>query len=237
MTFRHGQDPPTDIPGQRPDSGRPGRPGPQSVFGDTGHVQSPGPMLDEHQHGDATQQEGIHREEVARDDPLGLRSQELSPRRSRSAWRRVNISGAQDLPHRRRGNLITETGQLTLDATVPTGHSPWPDARSASWSPPPRVYGRSVPIVVVPLARHQSTVPGQHRCRGDGEDLGSAATRHQPRQTGRPHPIGSVISHAGDLTPQDRVLVMRHPKALIFWLHLSACADQSVPYSRNAGSR
>jgi hypothetical protein len=46
--------------------------------------------------------------------------------------------------------------------------------------------------------------------RSDGEDLGPAATRDQPRQADQPDPIGIVVSHAGDLSTQDRVLVAQH---------------------------
>jgi hypothetical protein len=56
-------------------------------------------MLNEHQHVDATQQDGVHSEEITRDDPLGLCGQELSPRRSGSAWRRVDTPAAVRISH------------------------------------------------------------------------------------------------------------------------------------------
>ena len=63
--------------------------------------------------------EQVGSEEVQRQDPLCLGSQELRPARAVPAGRRVDPGVLEDLPHRRRRHDDAEPGKLTVDPPVP----------------------------------------------------------------------------------------------------------------------
>jgi hypothetical protein len=52
---------------------------------------------------------------------VGLRGQELSPGRSGPLGCGIDSGDLQDLPHRRGGDLVAESDQLALDASIPVG--------------------------------------------------------------------------------------------------------------------
>ena len=88
-----------------------------------------GAMLDDRKdvHLAAVEQAGG--EEVQRQDPPRLRSQELRPARAVPAGRRADAGILEDLPDRRRSHRDAEPGQLAMDPLVPlrlilTGQSP-----------------------------------------------------------------------------------------------------------------
>ena len=56
-----------------------GRPCTVWVLGQAGEVHAPGSELDEEQHVDPPQRDGVDREEIARDDALCLAADELTP--------------------------------------------------------------------------------------------------------------------------------------------------------------
>ena len=60
-------------------------------------------------------------EQVAGEDRLGLRSEELPPRDTRPLRRWVNTGALQDAPHGAGPDLVAETAQLTVDAAVACG--------------------------------------------------------------------------------------------------------------------
>ena len=60
-------------------------------------------------------------EEIQRQDPLRLGPQELRPARSIPARSGVNPGALKDLPHRRRSNRYSQSGQLAVDPPVPPG--------------------------------------------------------------------------------------------------------------------
>ncbi|WP_158847904.1 hypothetical protein [Saccharothrix deserti] len=62
--------------------------------------------------------QGVDVEEVRRDDALGLGGGELAPGRAAAAWGRVDACRAQDLPDRRGGDPVAESGRLAVDASV-----------------------------------------------------------------------------------------------------------------------
>jgi hypothetical protein len=76
-------------------------------------------VFDGDQHMDASQPDGVHGQEVTGDDPVGLGGQELLPPRAGTPRCRVGSGGGQDLPHRRRGDPVTEPGQLALGSAMP----------------------------------------------------------------------------------------------------------------------
>jgi hypothetical protein len=64
------------------------------------------------------QQHGVHVQEAGGEDPGGLGMQELPPRRTRPARRRVDARGTQDLPDGRRRDRHAELRQLAVDPAV-----------------------------------------------------------------------------------------------------------------------
>jgi hypothetical protein len=63
---------------------------------------------------------------------------------------------------------------------------------------------------VVPLARHQPTVPGQQRRRGHREHPAPLAAGNQSRQCRQPQPVTRLVTDPANLAAQDRVLVPEH---------------------------
>jgi hypothetical protein len=59
-------------------------------------------------------------EQVAGQDGVRLRPQELTPRRSGSPRRWVDAGGVQDGPDGGGADLVAEAGELAVDAAVPT---------------------------------------------------------------------------------------------------------------------
>ncbi|MEV4316746.1 hypothetical protein [Actinocrispum sp. NPDC049592] len=86
--------------------------------GDTRDVQPPCAMFEEDQGVEAFAERGVDVEEVRRDDAAGLTGQELFPCGTGSAWSGTDTGRVQDLPYRRRSDLVAETGQLTLDPSM-----------------------------------------------------------------------------------------------------------------------
>jgi len=119
--------------------------------------------------------------EIHRQDGLGLRGEELSPGRTRSARCGIDAGVMQDLPHGRGGDVMVKPDQLAL-------YSPMPPREVLICHPHhqllDRLSGRGKPGLaacgVVPLARDQLAVPDQDRGRSHREDLDPAATRQQP---------------------------------------------------------
>ena len=62
--------------------------------------------------------EQVGREEVAGQDRLSLRTQELRPGRAGAARRGVGSGFPQKLPYRRRRYLHSQAGQLAVDPAV-----------------------------------------------------------------------------------------------------------------------
>ena len=184
------------------------RPGAVRVRGDAGQVGAAGAVLDDDQGIDATQQHGIHMDEVNGEDAAGLRGQELLPRWARAAGCGIDPRGMQDLPHRGAGDRVAEPDEFALHATVPPRRIA---GRDADHQFPDRGCGRrssgSPPAGVVPCARGQSPVPGGQRCRGHQEHLALPAAGDQPGQCRKPHPVARLVADPAGLAAQYRVLV------------------------------
>jgi hypothetical protein len=104
----------------------------------------------------------------------------------------------QDPPHRRRGDVMAEPNQLTLDtpmtpARVLRGH---PDhqlsQRPRSAGVPVRA-GRCSPICGSPICGPELTMPCQQGCRSHREHRRPALTRKQPRQRSQPQPVDARL--------------------------------------------
>jgi hypothetical protein len=88
------------------------------MSGDPSQVHAAGAVLDKEQHVQAAQEYGVDVEEVRGQDRLCLGSQESPPSLTGSLRRRVDARVLEDLPHRRRRQLVAQTGQFAMDAPV-----------------------------------------------------------------------------------------------------------------------
>jgi hypothetical protein len=81
-------------------------------------LDSSGCERDEEEDVDPLHEDGLDREEVAGDHAPSLRSQEGSPRRARSLWRRLETCLEQHLAHGSSGNRDAETFDFAADPFV-----------------------------------------------------------------------------------------------------------------------
>jgi hypothetical protein len=103
----------------------PGYPFTGAAGGEPGQVHPASAVLDEEQHVQAAQEHGVHVEEVHRQDRLGLGFQERPSGLAELPGCGVDARVLQDLPHRRRRDLISQAGQFAVDAPVsPAGVVP-----------------------------------------------------------------------------------------------------------------
>lgn len=90
--------------------------------GHTSDVQAARAVLEEDQRVDPAKIDQVDVQEVAGDDAVGLRRQELSPRRPTSTGSRAYSGNSQDLPDRGGSDPMPEPRELALDpATPPRG--------------------------------------------------------------------------------------------------------------------
>jgi hypothetical protein len=103
------------------------------LSGHADDMQAATSMLDEHQDVDTPSDDRIRVQKIAGDDPLGLRAEELPPRRAGAARRRVKVSGVKNLPDGGCRDLVAEFRQLTLGVGGATMWGfPWPVAVPAT---------------------------------------------------------------------------------------------------------
>jgi hypothetical protein len=88
------------------------------VRGDPEDVDSAPRVLDDEERVEPVQGDGVEVEQVAGESPVGLGSEELGPRGSGSAGRRVDASVVQDLPDGGGADLVAEAGEFAVDASV-----------------------------------------------------------------------------------------------------------------------
>src|SRR5450759_2652542 len=93
--------------------------------GGVAHMDPPAAELDEHQDIQCSEPGGLDGEEVARDDAIRLRPEELGPRWAAAPWCRTEPGGPEEGPDRRRSNPDPELAQLALDPhAAPAGVLP-----------------------------------------------------------------------------------------------------------------
>ena len=94
------------------------RPFARGVRGDAAQVHPAGAVLDKYQDVKSFHQHGVCVQEVHRDDPGGLRAEELPLARARAARRWIDARSMQDLPHGGRRHGDAEFCQFAVDAAV-----------------------------------------------------------------------------------------------------------------------
>jgi hypothetical protein len=124
----------------------------------------PGTELDEEQYVKGLEPDHLHREQVARHDPLGLRSQELRPARSGASRRRAQPVASQQRPDRRGAHPDAELAQLPTDPhATPPGILPRHPQHERDDLGVDRWPARLVLLAVGPLPSDQRAVPAQQR--------------------------------------------------------------------------
>ena len=78
-------------------------------------MDPPAAELDEHEDVERPEPRGLDGEEVAGDDPVGLRPEELSPGRAAAPRGRPRSFRSEQGPYRRRAHAVPELAQLALD--------------------------------------------------------------------------------------------------------------------------
>jgi hypothetical protein len=76
--------------------------------------------LDEAQDVEHLEPDGLDREQVTRDDAPSVDTEELSPGRTGSSWRRAEAVGAKQHPDRGRADSNPELGQFAQDPDPPS---------------------------------------------------------------------------------------------------------------------
>jgi hypothetical protein len=127
-------------------------------------ADAPGRVLDHGQDIDLGAVEQVGREEVARQDRLGLRSQELQPGQSGLLSAGTDAAGLKDLPHSRCRDADAQASQLAVDPAVPPAMVREPAAGSGPGCAAGSPVGRS--------RRARTWQPsGGGRCHGAGARL------------------------------------------------------------------
>ena len=96
-----------------------GEPGAGRVGGDAEDVHPTAGVLDDEERVQPVLGDRVDVEQVAGEDRLGLRSEELRPGRSGPPRRGVDAGGVQDLPDGGGADLVAEAGEFAVDASVP----------------------------------------------------------------------------------------------------------------------
>nr|WP_259405193.1 hypothetical protein [Microbispora sp. H10830] len=196
------------------------------VCGGAEHTDTSGGVLDHRQDVLALSAEGDGLDEVAGQQGIGLRAQEVGPRGGRPLGRRINTCLLEDLPYRGRCDLDTERGELTVDPLITPAWILSDQAQNESADGADR--GRA-PTSLRPADTgmtpvHQIAVPAQDRIRADEEPQPAQdLARHRGHESGEKGPVFGSGSDSGvgaelafkdgDLVTQDENLHVLVPIA------------------------
>lgn len=171
-------------------------------------VNGPGGMFDEEQHVDPLADHRVDAEQIAGQDPLGLRFEELAPGGPTASGSRIQPGAFEDVAHGTGRHADAGTGEFTADALIAPGRALACQAqhRFSNVVAGPGTTGTLARVS--PPAGNQVTVPPQ-QCRRRHEETRPREARQQPRERGQQDPIsvveiGSVhlTAEHGDLVPE-----------------------------------
>jgi hypothetical protein len=173
----------------------------------------PGAELDEEQHVERLEPDRLHREQVARHDPLSLRSKKLRPARPRAARRRAEAVASQQRPDGRGTHSDAELAQLPADShAAPPGVLPGHPEDQLHGLRVDRWPARRALLAVGPLASNQRAVPAQQRLGRDQKrrpplygERPAGGSQQDPVTCGELGPAGLAAQHP-KLMPQDQDL-------------------------------
>jgi hypothetical protein len=148
---------------------------------------------------------------VGCEDPGGLGVQELPPGRARTARRRIDACGVQDLPDGGRRGSYAEFRQFAVNAAVSPQRVLLCRANGkAGGAQDCRGAAGLAPLARVVLRRGQLAVPGQQSRGRDRKDLAPVPARYEPCQCSEPGPVSGLVSRPADVAAQHRVLVAQN---------------------------
>jgi hypothetical protein len=102
-----------------------GDPGAGGMGGDSGDVHAAAAVLDHDEEVEAPEEDGVDVGEVDGEDRVGLGGEELSPGWAGASWGGVEAGGLEDRPDGGRGDLVAESDEFAVDASVaPAGILP-----------------------------------------------------------------------------------------------------------------
>ena len=151
------------------------------VRGDAEDVDSAGGVFDDEEGVEPVQVDGVDVDQVAGENAVGLRAEELRPGRTCSSRRGIDARRGEDLPHGGGADLIAEPDEFAVDAAIPPvgilgseAHDQRTDTGGDSGSANACRRGG-------PAAADELMVPAQDRGRSDQESAaatsGSSRTR------------------------------------------------------------
>ena len=186
-----------------------GHPLPRRMRRGTKQMHPAGGDLHDEQDVDPLEADRVDVQEVAGQNPFGLRGEELGPGWSGPSGCGIDAGGVEDLPHRAGANPVAQPDQLAMDAPVAPGRvlRREPQHQRADLRGDARPARPTTGIR--PAPSDQVAVPTQQRGRGD-EERRPPRPRQQPRQRRQHHPVRGFQVNPGDLTPQDRDLMAQH---------------------------
>jgi len=188
-----------------------GSPGTGGVGGDPNEVNAPGVDLDEEQHMETAQGDGIDAEEVRRDQGVGLAGNELAPRRPGAIGGGFASGVAEDLPDCRSGDAVSETAHLAMDTSVAPvrvlGVKAQHQSTKLCWRGWPSGSGR---WRFGPMSGDEASVPADHRRRShDHYHVVEASSVERLREEGEHGPIARCELRTVDLAPQHQDLTAK----------------------------
>jgi hypothetical protein len=172
-------------------AGQLGQPGCGRVRGDSEDVDLAGGVFDDEERVEPGQSDGVDVEEVGGQDGVGLGAEELGPGGSGPPCRRGDAGCVQDLPDGGGADLVAESGEFAVDASVAPNrvlggqaHRQYPQSGWDRWSAGSAIVGG-------PAAGDESSVPAQECGWGD-EHACSAAVGESSDEDGDQCSVGPI---------------------------------------------
>src|SRR5450759_2409039 len=157
--------------------------------GGVAQMDPPAAQLDEHEDVQCSEPGGLYREEVARDDAIRLRPEELGPGRPAAPRRGTEPGDPEQGADRRCADSDPELAELALDPdAAPARVLPGQPEDERTDAGIDRRPARATGPAVGPLPLHQLAVPAEEGRRGD-EEGDPAVTRDRTTRRREQDPV------------------------------------------------
>jgi len=186
-------------------------------------VPSVGPLGS---HVQAPEHNGVHSEEITRQQALRLSPKEGAPGGVQIAGSGPVVAGAEDPADGRLADMAAKAGQFAVDAGVTPS---WVLPCQPQHQPADLLAGRrpARPSWIGPFTREKMAVPGQPGSRRD-EPTGTQQTGPQPGYRCQDRAVGPVRLRPGNLAPEHHHFVTEHDDLRV--LGRLATAQQDQPH-------
>jgi hypothetical protein len=144
-----------------------GEPGPGGVGGDAEDVHSTGGVFDDEERVEPVQGDRVEVEQVAGQDCLGLRAEELRPGWSGAPRGGIDPGRVQDLPDGGGADSVAKSGEFAVDAPIPPGRILGGQAQDQRADTGGDGGSTRAGVRGSPAAADQLSVPAQNCCRCD----------------------------------------------------------------------